>query len=401
MPSDASGDGFTNVFEHLPTPIHIYRCDEAEASPLPRFVAANPAAVRAFGRGGEAAPLEEAFPALRGAGIADLCVRVARRGVPDSLGEVRVDLGEGPARALLVKAFPLGAARVGVAFEDITALAEAHAEEMRRLRLAYQSALDVVPDIVFVKSADGQRYVLSNEAGAKGVGMTTETIVGKRNDHLFPPEVAARLNEIDAQIAAGRDSAFFEEEIRFEDKPPRIFHTTKVPVRDRDDKPLYLVGMVRDVTHQKDVEQELARTRDGLLQTIREMSTPVLPILEGVLVVPLVGRMDGERGRQLMDALLTGIQRHRAELVIIDITGVKTVDTSVASHLLQAISAARLVGAECLLVGIAPSIAETLVQIGVDFGALTTRSDLRAGVAHAIERQAARGRTRPRASGTK
>lgn len=399
--SGVSGSTAPDLFEHLPTAIHVYRCDGAEISPEPRFVAANPAAVRALGGGTEGAPLEQAFPALRGAGIPELCARVARSGAPASLGEIRVDRGEGRAAVLLVKAFPLGEGRVGVAFEDIShisALKEAHAEELRLLRIAYQAAIDVVPDILFVKSADGQRFVLSNKAAAEGVGMTTETIVGKRNDDMFPPEVAERLNQEDRRVTDGRERAFFEERFPVQGGELRRFHTTKVPVRDRDDAPLYLVGLVRDVTQQEEVAEELMRVRDGLLQTIRELSTPVLPIHEGVLVVPLVGRMDSERGRQLTEALLDGIQRHQAEIVIIDITGVKTVDTAVASHLIQATRAAALLGAECVLVGIAPSIAQILVQLGVDFGALTTRRDLRDGVAHAIERKNTRVKSRPRST---
>lgn len=217
--------------------------------------------------------------------------------------------------------------------------------------------------------------------------MTTETIVGKRNGDMFPPEVAERLNQEDGRVAAGRERLFVEERFPIPGSGLRHFHTTKVPVRDRDDTPLYLVGLVHDMTQEDEVAEELARARDGLLQTIRELSTPVLPIHEGVLVVPLVGRMDSERGRQLTEALLDGIQRHQAEIVIIDITGVRTVDTAVASHLIQTTRAAALLGTECVLVGIAPSVAQILVQLGVDFGALTTRRDLQDGVAYAIERK--------------
>src|SRR5687767_10467090 len=119
--TDASGDPFPGLFEGLPTAIHIYRYDEAEAPPRPRFVAANAAAVRALGEGVVGAPLDEAFPALRGAGVSELCARTAASGAPASLGEVRVG-GEGGAIALLINAFPLGGGRVGVAFGDISEL---------------------------------------------------------------------------------------------------------------------------------------------------------------------------------------------------------------------------------------------------------------------------------------
>lgn len=396
MMSGTRGIMAIDLLEHLPTAIHVYRCDAAEPSAEPRFVEANPAAVRVLGLGIEGAPLEKAFPALQGTGIAELCTHASRTGVPASLGEIRVDRSQGGAAVLLVKAFPLGKGHVGVAFEDISGLKDAHAAELRRLKLAYQSAIDVVPDILFVKSADGQRYVLGNKAAAQGVGMTTETLIGKCNDDFFPPEVAARLNQEDRRIATGRERVFSEERFPIEGQGVRTFHTTKVPVLDRDDTPLYLVGLVQDVTHQEAVARELEKVRDGLIQTIREMSTPVLPIHEGVLVVPLIGRMDSERGRQLTEALLDGIQRHQAEIVIIDITGVRTVDTAVASHLIQMTRAASLLGTQCVLVGIAPPIAQILVQLGVDFSALTTRRDLRDGVAYAIERKRASAKGNPR-----
>lgn len=387
--SGAIGSMFLDLLEHLPMAIQVYRRDEAEPADEPRFVKANPAAVRVLGRGIQGALLEKAFPALQGTGIAELCAHASRTGAPAALGEIRVDCPPGGTAVLLVKAFPLAEGHVGVAFEDISSLKDAHAEELRRIKLAYQSAIDVVPDILFVKSGDGQHYVLGNKAAAQGVGMTTETLIGKRNDDFFPPEVAARLNQQDRNIASGRERAFFEERFPVADQGVRTFHTTKVPVRDRDDTPLYLVGRVQDVTHQEEVARELEKMRDGLLQTIREMSTPVLPIHEGVLVVPLIGRMDGERGRQLTEALLDGIQRHQAEIVIIDITGVRTVDAVVASHLTQTTRAAALLGTQCVLVGIAPPVAQILVQLGVDFGALTTRRDLRDGVAYAIEQKRA------------
>jgi len=107
-----------------------------------------------------------------------------------------------------------------------------------------------------------------------------------------------------------------------------------------------------------------------------------------VLLLPLVGQLDDERGQQLIVALLAGVERHHASVVIIDITGVPMIDTAVARHLLQATLAAKLLGAESVLVGVSPEVAQTLVQLGVDFGTLTTRSNLQAGVAYAVARRA-------------
>jgi diguanylate cyclase len=132
----------------------------------------------------------------------------------------------------------------------------------------------------------------------------------------------------------------------------------------------------------------MVERQHSLLEIIRQISTPVLPVHDQVLLLPLVGQLDAERGQQLTVALLAGVERHRARMVIIDITGVPMIDTAVAGHLLQATVAAKLLGAESVLVGVSPEVAQTLVQLGVDLGTLTTRSNLQAGVAYAVARRA-------------
>jgi anti-anti-sigma regulatory factor len=123
-----------------------------------------------------------------------------------------------------------------------------------------------------------------------------------------------------------------------------------------------------------------------LLETVRELSTPVIPVHDGILVVPLVGTIDEGRSAQITEAMLDAIQRDRAEVVILDITGVPTVDTGVANHLLRATRAAALLGASCLLVGISPVVARTLVALGIDLSDITTRNNLQAGIAYALAR---------------
>jgi rsbT co-antagonist protein RsbR len=140
---------------------------------------------------------------------------------------------------------------------------------------------------------------------------------------------------------------------------------------------------------------EQANTNQArLLETVRELSTPVIPVHDGILVLPIVGMIDTSRSAQIMESLLNAIQKERALAVIIDITGVPTVDTSVANHLLRSTRAASLLGAMCVLVGVAPAVAQTLAQIGVDFGDLVTRADLQAGIAYALRRLERGGRSR-------
>jgi anti-anti-sigma factor len=122
-------------------------------------------------------------------------------------------------------------------------------------------------------------------------------------------------------------------------------------------------------------------------ELLRELSTPVLPIHDGILVLPLIGHLDGNRGTHLVDDLLMAIQRHQASYVIIDITGVSLVDTAVANSLIQATRAAALLGTSCALVGISAAVSRTLVQLGIELSQVTTRRDLQAGVAHALKQR--------------
>lgn len=118
---------------------------------------------------------------------------------------------------------------------------------------------------------------------------------------------------------------------------------------------------------------------------LQELSAPLIPIFEGITVMPLVGTIDTERAKQIMENLLHGAVKHRSEVVLIDITGVPVVDTMVAHHIIQAAEAVRLIGAKCMLVGIRPEIAQTIVNLGINLHRFTTKSTLEKGIEAALE----------------
>lgn len=122
------------------------------------------------------------------------------------------------------------------------------------------------------------------------------------------------------------------------------------------------------------------RTINLQQDAIRELSTPVLQVREGLLILPIVGVLDSMRALQVTEQLLRGIRAKRAKVVVIDVTGVPSVDSRVASHLVQTIEAARLMGATGILTGLAPEIAQTLVTIGVDLSNIQTVGDLQGGI---------------------
>lgn len=119
-------------------------------------------------------------------------------------------------------------------------------------------------------------------------------------------------------------------------------------------------------------EEVIARQQDELL----ELSTPVVKLWDGILALPLIGTLDSARTQIVMESLLQRIVETGSELAIIDITGVPTVDTLVAQHLIKTVTAARLMGAECIISGIRPQIAQTIVHLGVDLSSITTKANL-------------------------
>jgi len=133
--------------------------------------------------------------------------------------------------------------------------------------------------------------------------------------------------------------------------------------------------------------REALDARDQLNATVRELSSPVLPVLDGVLVMPLIGVIDSARASFVMQTLLQAIEVHRAHSVLIDVTGVPLIDTMVAAALLNAASAVRLLGAEPMLVGIRPELAQTLVGLGIDLSQLITHANLQSGLTYTLTHQ--------------
>jgi anti-anti-sigma regulatory factor len=146
-------------------------------------------------------------------------------------------------------------------------------------------------------------------------------------------------------------------------------------------------GIIGAAIHRQfiDAHREQQASQEHVIQMqqalLRELSTPLIPITDRVVIMPLVGTMDSSRVQQMMDTLLQGIEQHHAEIAILDITGVQVVDTQVANMFIRSAQAARLLGARVMLTGISPQVAQTLVQLQIDLSSIDTRSSLQAGIA--------------------
>ncbi|SIO45124.1 rsbT co-antagonist protein RsbR [Singulisphaera sp. GP187] len=151
------------------------------------------------------------------------------------------------------------------------------------------------------------------------------------------------------------------------------------------------LGLYTIEVYQRSREEVIVRQQQEML----ELSTPVVKLWEGILALPMIGTLDSSRTQIVMESLLQKIVETGSGMAIIDITGVPTVDTLTAQHLLKTVTAARLMGAECIISGIRPQIAQTIVHLGVDLGGVTTKATLADALAIALERT---GRTITRVS---
>ncbi|MBB3226494.1 rsbT co-antagonist protein RsbR [Luteibacter sp. Sphag1AF] len=142
------------------------------------------------------------------------------------------------------------------------------------------------------------------------------------------------------------------------------------------------LGMHTTRTFQKSREEVIKRQQEELL----ELSTPVVKLWDGVLALPMIGTLDSQRTQVVMESLLQRIVDTGSEIAIIDITGVPTVDTLVAQHLLKTVTAIRLMGADCIISGVRPQIAQTIVHLGLDLQGIVTKANLADALALALRR---------------
>jgi sigma-B regulation protein RsbU (phosphoserine phosphatase) len=174
------------------------------------------------------------------------------------------------------------------------------------------------------------------------------------------------------QLANAVTNAWLYEEAQ------RAYAEVEQQVRER------TADLEREMAERERAQAESVRLQQEVIEAqqraIQELSTPIIPVMERVIVMPLIGSIDTLRARDIMRQLLVGIHQHRAKVVILDVTGVPIVDSNVANYLNKAIQAARLKGARTIVTGISDAVAETIVDLGIDWGAVEILADLRTGL---------------------
>lgn len=227
------------------------------------------------------------------------------------------------------------------------------------------------------------RVISWNPAAERLKGWRADEIIGQHFSRFYPAEdVAAGKTEMELSVAA--------EEGRFEDEGWRMrkdgsrfwANVVFTALRDADGRLRGFGKVTRDLTERRGAEEKIRRQAQEIIEMA---AVPVVQVWEGIVLVPLIGTLDSQRTQQLMERLLNRVTETSSPVALVDITGVPTIDTQTAQHLIEAIAAVRLLGSEVVLTGVRPSIAQTLVHLGIDLSNVTTRSSLSAGLRMALE----------------
>ena len=271
-------------------------------------------------------------------------------------------------------------------------------EELRRGEERYRSLLENANDIIYSHDLAG-KYLTINRAGVEATGYTREEILGGLNiAQVVAPDHLERARRMTEQKLRDPSPTVYELDILTKEGR-RLTLEVSTRISYEGGRPVAVEGVARDVTERRRDEAERERLRQEVVEAQRsllaELSTPLIPIKEGVVVMPLVGAMNAERAAQMLEALLGGVTSSGARVAILDVTGVQVVDTHVADMLMRAAQSVRLLGAEVVITGIKPRVAQVLVGLDVDLASVATRRTLRDGIRWAEERTAG---ARPRAS---
>jgi rsbT co-antagonist protein RsbR len=229
-------------------------------------------------------------------------------------------------------------------------------------------------------------FVAANRASTAQLGIDMTASVGQRMVDIFQNQVPLELLRAYAQaVQSGQVLNLGDITFGGPDEAQVVYELQVLPLGSR-----HVAIIHVDVTERKQVEsaarqakyqQEVIRAQEAALA---ELSTPLLSVGSGIIVMPLVGSIDSRRAAQVMERMLEGVSATNASTVILDITGIPVVDTQVANALIRSAQAVKLLGAQVILTGIRPEVAQTLIGLGVDLSGIVTRGTLEGGIAQAL-----------------
>ncbi|WP_437912688.1 PAS domain S-box protein [Sorangium sp. So ce302] len=269
---------------------------------------------------------------------------------------------------------------------DVTARIEKEARHVLEEHLL-RAIVENLPIACWAVDLEGT-FLYFDGAALRALGLTPGCAIGKSVFELYAKQDMTALRR-----ALGGEASHNSAEAA-----GRIWETWFMPVRSGGATAIAAACVTMDITESRGREQEL-RSKLELIErqqcVIRELSTPIIQVWDGVLALPMIGVIDSARTAEVMDSLLDAVVRTQARCTILDLTGVETVDTQTASYIIKLIRAIQLLGAEGVITGIRPTVAQTVVNLGLDLANITTLSNLQAGLKHFILRQQ---RSAPQAS---
>ncbi|MDC0740590.1 PAS domain-containing protein [Polyangium mundeleinium] len=274
--------------------------------------------------------------------------------------------------------------RVHVSLRPKDGEAEVEQSSVRRREQVLRVVLDNLPIMVWATDKEA----VCTYADGKGLEFSSikpEYLIGKNSFALYPPEATTGLKKaLEGTISrhVSTDNG-------------QYWDNRVIPVQDADGNVTGTVGMSLNVTELQQAKAEL-EAKLALIErqqeVIRNLETPIIQVWDHVLTLPMVGVVDSRRAARVMDDVLGAVSRLSARFAILDLTGVDVIDTATAGHLFSIIGAVRLLGAEGIISGIRPNVAQTMVSMGIDMSSVLTLSSLRDALALCMRRMRAEGR---------
>ena len=247
---------------------------------------------------------------------------------------------------------------------------------------SFRLLVESIKDYAIVMLDPGGHVASWNAGAERFKGWRAEEIIGQHFSCFYPADAVQRgLPEQELQAAA-KDGRFEDEGWRVRKDGKKFWANVIISaLRGKDSTLLGFSKVTRDLTERKQAEEQIKQQS----REIMELSTPVMQVWQGVVVAPLIGSLDSQRTQQFMERLLNRIVETNSPVALVDIMGVPTIDTQTAQHLIETISAVRLLGAQVVLTGVRPAIAQTLVHLGIDLSGIITRASLSAGLQVALD----------------
>jgi rsbT co-antagonist protein RsbR len=243
--------------------------------------------------------------------------------------------------------------------------------------------VDNIADYAIVLLDLNGRVLNWNPAAERLKGYAPEEIIGQPFSRFYTEEDVRRGKPQSELETAAKEGRFEDEGWRVRKNGSRFWANVVITALRDEAGTLRGYGkLTRDLTERKEAEDKIKRQAQEILEMA---SVPVVQVWEGIVLVPLIGTLDSARTQQLMERLLQHVADSGSPVAVIDITGVPTIDTQTAQHLIETVSAVRLLGAAVVLTGVRPTIAQTLVHLGVDLSHVATRSSLAAGLRTAMD----------------